>query len=203
MEYFFYCRGRPGTGALLEELAEAHWSFMDRYAAAMIARGPTLTPDRTTWTGSMHVVDLPDAEAARVFAFQEPFYRAGAYGGVLVRRWRNALGRTMWQFPAEPGGDRRFLVIGHGKPGGDAARRALGAAQRRWFGEPGHRDGVILRGPLLSDDGAGWVGSALLVQRRDRAAVEAMLAGAPYVQAGLYASVEVHDWQFGGRPQAR
>ena len=29
----------------------------------------------------------------------------------------------------------------------------------------------------------------------------AMLAGAPDVQAGLYASVEIHDWQFGGRHQ--
>jgi hypothetical protein len=43
VEYFFYCRGRPGTEALAEalaeELAEAHWSFMDGYAAAMLARG--------------------------------------------------------------------------------------------------------------------------------------------------------------------
>jgi hypothetical protein len=38
-------------------------------------------------------------------------------------------------------------------------------------------------------------------QRGNRAAVEAMLAGAPYVRAGLYASVEIHDWQFGGRHQ--
>jgi uncharacterized protein len=60
VEYFFYCHGRPGTEALLKELAEAHWSFMDGYAEAMIARGPTLTPDRTTWTGSMpHDVGLP------------------------------------------------------------------------------------------------------------------------------------------------
>ena len=201
MEYFFYCRGLPGTEALLEELAEAHWSFMDRYAEAMIARGPTLTPDRTTWTGSMHIVDLPDVEAARVFAFQEPFYRAGVYGEVLVRRWRNVLGRTMWDHRAALADDPRFLVIGHGRPGVEAARQALEAAQRRWFGEPGHLDGVILRGPLLTDDGAGWVGSALLLQLRDRAAVEALLAGAPYVQAGLYSSVEIHDWEFGGRPQ--
>jgi uncharacterized protein YciI len=99
VEYFFYCRGRPGTEALLEELAEAHWSFMDGYAEAMIARGPTLTPDRTTWTGSMHMVDLPDAQAAQGFAFQEPFYRAGVYSEVLVRRWGNALGRRMWDYP--------------------------------------------------------------------------------------------------------
>ena len=136
-----------------------------------------------------------------MFAFQEPFYRAGVDDQVLVRRWRNGLGRTMWDSPAELGDARRFLVIGHGRPAMEAARRALGAAQRRWLGEPGHRDGVILRGPLLADDGEGWVGSALLVQLRDRAAVEAMLAGAPYVQAGLYGSVEIHDWQFGGRHQ--
>jgi uncharacterized protein YciI len=136
-----------------------------------------------------------------VFAFQEPFWRAGVYDQVLVRRWHNALGRTMWDYPAEPGDDRRFLVIGRGRPGVEAARQALGAAQRRWLAEPGHRDGVILGGPLLADDGAGWVGSALLVQLRDRAAVEAMVAGAPDVRAGLHASVEIHDWQFGGRHQ--
>jgi hypothetical protein len=39
VEYFFYCRGRPGTEALADELAEAHWSFMDGDAAAMIVRG--------------------------------------------------------------------------------------------------------------------------------------------------------------------
>jgi uncharacterized protein len=201
VEFFFYCRGRPGTEELADELAEAHWSFMDGYAEAMVARGPTLTPDRTTWTGSMHIVDLPDAQAARVFAFQEPFYRAGVYSEVLVYRWRNTLGRTMWEYRAAPGDDRRFLVIGHGKPGMEAARQALEAAQRRWFDQPGHHDRFILRGPLLADDGARWVGSALLVQLADRAAVEAMLADAPYLQAGMYASVEIHDWQFGGRQQ--
>jgi len=61
------------------------------------------------------------------------------------------------------------------------------------------RDGVILRGPLLTDDGNAWVGSALLLQLRDHAAVEAMLASEPYAQAGLYSSVEIHDWEFGGR----
>ena len=171
----------PGTGPLLERYAEAHWSFMDGYAGAMIARGPTLTENRETHTGSMHIVDLQGAEQVRVFAFEEPFYRAGAYSEVLVRRWRNVLGRTMWDYPAELGGDGRFLVIGRGRPGVEveAARQGLAAAQRRWFGEPGHRDSFIVCGPLLADDGAGWVGSALLVQLGDRAAVEAMWAGAP------------------------
>jgi uncharacterized protein YciI len=139
--------------------------------------------------------------AAQPHPSAEPFYRAGVYGEVLVRRWRNVLGRTMWDYPAELDDDRRFLVIGHAMPGVEAARQALEATQRRWFGESGHREGFYLWGPVGAEVGAGWVGSALLVQLGDRAAVEAMLAGAPYVRAGLYASVEVHDWQFGGRHQ--
>jgi uncharacterized protein len=201
VEFFVYGRGRPGSEALAEELAEAHWSYMDDYAEMMIARGPTLTPDRSSWTGSLHLVELPDAQAAQVFAFQEPFYQAGVYDEVLVRRWHNTLGAMMWDYPAALGDERRFLVIGHAKPGMEAARQALETAQRRWVETPGHRAGCILCGPLLTEDGAGWLGSVLLVQLGDRAAVEAMVASAPYVQAGLYGSLEVHDWQFGGRHQ--
>jgi uncharacterized protein len=199
MEYFFYCRAKPGSEALWEQVTEAHWSFMDGYADAMIARGPTLTADRAAATGSMHIVDLPDAAAARVFAFEEPCYLAGVYSDVMVRRWRNVLGRTMWEFEGDELANRRFLVIGHGSPGTNAVGSAPRAAQRRYFGDGGYLEHLIARGPLLSDDGREWVGDATLVELRDRAEVEAMLASAPFVRAGLYAHVEVHDWEFGGR----
>jgi hypothetical protein len=103
----------------------------------------------------MDLVDVPDAQAARVFAFGERFARAGVDDQVLVRCWRKVLGRRMWDDPAEPGHDRRFLVIGHGRPGREVDRQALAAAQRRWFGEVGPRDGVIVGGPVLAEDGAG------------------------------------------------
>jgi uncharacterized protein len=198
VEFFVYGRDRPGSGPLRAELAEAHWSFMDSYADAMIARGPTLTADRTAATGSVHLLDLPDAAAARAFAFQEPYYRAGVFADVLVRRWRNALGGTMWDFQGDPSANRRFLVLGHGMPGMSAAHDRLLAEHHRYL--DGYRDCFIERGPLLGDDGTEWVGSAMLVELPDRAAVEAMLAGEPYAKAGLYADLEVHDWQFGGRP---
>jgi uncharacterized protein YciI len=199
MEYFFYCRARPDAGALWAQLTEAHWSFMDRYADAMIARGPTLTPDRATATGSMHIVDLPDAAAARVFAFEEPCYVAGVYSEVIVRRWRNALGRTMWEFDGDDVTGRRFLVIGYGSPDTNAIPSALRAAQRRYLADEGYLEQTIARGPLLSDDGRDWVGDATLIELPDRGAVEVMVASAPFVEAGLYANVEVHDWEFGGR----
>jgi uncharacterized protein len=146
MEWFVYGRDRPGAGSLREELAEAHWSFMDGYAGAMIARGPTLTADRTAATGSMHMVDLPDATAAREFAFEEPYYRAGVFADVLVRRWRNVLGGTMWDFEGDAAANRRFLVLGHGKPGMSATRDTLVSEHRRYFVDQGYLDCFIERG---------------------------------------------------------
>ncbi|MFE8959362.1 YciI family protein [Streptomyces iakyrus] len=182
MEFFCYHRDRPGSLPLREELGEAHWAYMDRYEAELIARGPTFGEDGETVTGSVHIVDLPDAAAARAFAFDEPNYQAGAYRDVLVRRWRNLLGRTMWEFPGGRTDGRRYLVIGFGS--GDGADLDVPGA---W------RDELIAYGPLLSDDGAVWVGTAVLVRAADAEAARAVLT------SERYAAIEVHDWEFGGR----
>ncbi len=173
---------------------------MDGFADAMIARGPTLTPDREMATGSLHILDLPDAKAALAFAFEEPYYRAGVFREPLVRRWRNELGGTMWDYVSDAINPIRFLVLGHGRSDMSAAIDELLEEHRRYFVERRYLDRLIERGPLLSDDGLEWVGSAMLVEVPGRAAVEAMLADEPYVKAGLYDKIEIHDWQFGGRP---
>jgi hypothetical protein len=167
--------------ALRDELVEEHWSYMDRFQAGLIARGPTLAGDGDTPTGSVHIVGLPDSAAARAFAFDEPNYQAGVYRDVLLRRWRNLLGRTMWDFPGGRDGGRRFLVLGLGA--GEAADTAV----------PPGRDELIAYGPLLSDDGAAWLGTAALIRAPDPAAARAVLT------QDRYAAVEVHNWQFGGR----
>jgi uncharacterized protein YciI len=180
MEFLCYHRDRPGSLALREELVERHWSYMDRYAKEMIARGPTFVGD--TLTGSVHILDLPDPAAARAFAFDEPNYQAGAYRDVLLRRWRNVLGRTMWDFPGGRTGGNRYLVLG------------LGAGQAVDLAVPTARDQLIAYGPLLSDDGSDWLGTAALLQAPDPESARAVLT------QDRYADIEVHNWQFGGRP---
>jgi uncharacterized protein YciI len=51
---------------LRDELVEKHWSYMDQYQAQMIARGPTLTDDGETATGSVHIADLPSRRGPRI-----------------------------------------------------------------------------------------------------------------------------------------
>ncbi|MFI6457030.1 YciI family protein [Streptosporangium amethystogenes] len=180
MEFFCYHRDRPGSAALREKLVEEHWSYMDRYAAQLIARGPTLDGD--TATGSVHIVDLPDLAAARAFAFDEPNFQAGVYRDVMLRRWRNVLGRTMWDFPGGREGGNRYLVLG------------LACGQAADLVPPAdRRDELIAYGPLLSDDGATWLGTAALVRATDLDTARTVLA------PNRYAGIEVHDWEFGGR----
>ena len=72
---------------------------------------------------------------------------------------------------------------------------------RRYLQELADRRRLIAGGPLLSADGAGWEGTALLVEVPDRAAVEELVADDPASRKGRYATVEIHEWQFGGRPE--
>ncbi|MEE1832045.1 YciI family protein [Streptomyces sp. SP17KL33] len=182
MEYFCYHRDRLGSLPLREELTEAHWSYMDGYEKELIARGPTFAADGETPTGSVHIVDLPDAAAARAFAFDEPNYQAGAFRDVLVRRWRNLLGRTMWEFPGGASGGNRYLVLG------------LGSGRAADADVPSDRPSdLIAYGPLLSDDGATWLGTAVLLRAPDPATARTVLT------ADRYADIEVHAWEFGGR----
>lgn len=182
MEFFCYHRDRPGSLTLRNELVEEHWSYMDRYAEELTARGPTFAADDDeTPTGSVHIVDLPDAATARAFAFDEPNYQAGAYRDVLLRRWRNVLGRTMWDFPGDRDRGNRYLVLGLGS--GGPADLAV----------PPGRDELIAYGPLLSDDGATWLGTAVLLTASDPDTARAVLT------PDRYAAIEVHDWEFGGR----
>ncbi|GAA3311300.1 YciI family protein [Nonomuraea dietziae] len=194
MQFFCYHRDRPGSAALREKLVEEHWSYMDRYAAQLIARGPTLDGD--TATGSVHIVDLPDLAAARAFAFDEPNFQAGVYRDVMLRRWRNVLGRTMWDFPGGREGGNRYLVLGLGtgqarrprstvRPAGrlDRLRPAV-VRRRRHLGGHGSPDPGDGSGHGPHSPGPGPVcryrSSRLGVRRTTLISMRSSLAAAPH-----------------------
>jgi uncharacterized protein YciI len=112
LDFFVYSRDARGAGSLRadEELLEEHWSYMDGFAGSMIARGPTLTADRETATGSLHVLALPSVDAAHEFVDREPNNRAGVYAEHSVWRFDNLLGRTMWESSGAVN-EARFLII--------------------------------------------------------------------------------------------
>src|SRR4051812_4601064 len=143
MEFFCYHRDRAGSTPIRAEMVEEHWSYMDRFE--LIARGPTFLDDDTL-TGSVHVVDLPDAAAARAFVFEEPCYQAGAYRDVLLRR-------TSWTRHADPAEGR--LVLG------------FLSRPEPYSGLPAPPADLFGSGPLLSDDGTMLLGVAALAASPD------------------------------------
>ena len=122
----------------------------------------------------------PDYKAAVEFTIEEPGYQAGAYRDVLLRRWHNSLGRTMWDFTGGRPDRIRYLVLGFMEATTDAVAPPLG-------------DELITSGPLLSDDGRVVLGAAVLLEAPHADGAREVLA------ADRYVGIEVHHWQFGGR----
>ncbi|MEV6495761.1 hypothetical protein AB0M20_45160, partial [Actinoplanes sp. NPDC051633] len=70
----------------------------------------------------------------------------------------------------------------------------LGAGAAADLTIPPDSDELLAYGPLLSDDGEAWLGTAALLRAPDANAARTILT------AERYAGVEVHRWHFGGRP---
>jgi hypothetical protein len=202
VDYLIYGRAAAGAGDQDDaELDEAHWSFMDAFADRLIVRGPTLSADRSAWTGSLHVVDLPDAEAARAFAVDEPYQRAGLFAEHLIRRFDNHLGRTMWDGPRAGGDDLPFLVLAEG---GDGVRSPSPSPSTAGAPPPSLAPDVAARlvawGTLYPVDGDGPApaGTALVLLAPDEDAVRTVLAAEPALLGG-HRAAQLHAWEFGGR----
>jgi uncharacterized protein YciI len=198
LDFFVYSRDAAGSAELRDdqELLEEHWSYMDRFAESMIARGPTLAADRETVTGSLHVLGLPSVDAAHEFVAHEPNNRAGVYAEHSVWRFENLLGRTMWEFSSahdEP----RFLIIAGALRSQTIDRLGRPVPAESLSAE--FRERLILYGTLTRlDDAAGLVGVALALPAPEREAVDAPLE-ARRVGLDVFPDIEIHDWEFGGR----
>ena len=83
-----------------------------------------------------------------------------------------------------------YAVICKDKPNSLELRKAT---------RPTHLDylkqgGPVFSGPMLAEDEQTPIGSLLIVEAADRAAVEAWAANDPYALAGLFESVEIRPF---------
>jgi uncharacterized protein len=196
-EFLVHSRDTPGSGAMLDRLAEQHWGYMDRFAGQLVARGPTISDDGEQHTGSVHILAAGGALEARRFAEEEPYHRAGLYAATTVVRFVNLLGRSMWDRPplAEPPRSTFVVARWPSIPADAGARRAAAEAARA-----AHPDVWVFLGLLLGDDG-GCVGIAAALdaapgdaERSVRQVMEALGRGD--------APIESQRWSRGGRPGA-
>ena len=194
-DYLVFSRDAPDVGERLAALTPAHWSYIDRFAHQLVARGPTLSDDGEQHTGSVHILAAPDVAAARRFADEEPFHGAGVYADTTIRRYVNVLERSMWDRVAAPDLERSTFLICEwpARPMPPQAEHAVRAAA---FAED---DRWVFLGLLVSDDATESIGVCAAIDQPVEPALHALrrVLGA-LDQAG--AAVETLRWRRGGRP---
>jgi hypothetical protein len=101
----------------------------------------------------------------------------------------------MWEFPGAAD-ETKFLIIAHSHGGPETAARRRPVPPESLSTEL--RKQLIVYGALRTLDDAAPVGVALAVQAEDRQTVDTLLEQG---RAGITAfpSIEIHDWEFGGR----
>jgi hypothetical protein len=87
-----------------------------------------------------------------------------------------------------------FAIMAWDKPGMAQTRSAVRDRHRAHIREPGHPAALVHGGPLLAEDGQAMIGTLLIVEAADQAAVEAFAADDPYAKAGLFAETRIARW---------
>ena len=177
---------------------EAHWAYFDENRDHFIARGATISDDGTRTLSSVLFVKFDGWDEVRNFVDNEPHDLNGVFRDIHISRWHNALGRTQRDFPRKEN-QTCWYIRGFGKPGANDRRNERVDAHRAYFA-PYDAENFIVRGAILSDDGALWQGSGNLIALPTRAEVDAFLAKEPFYTNGLYYHVLIERYKFGGSP---
>ncbi|KKX58727.1 MULTISPECIES: YciI family protein [Pseudomonas] len=98
-----------------------------------------------------------------------------------------------------------FAVFATDHPQSQALRQRLRPShQAHLRATDTHRVVVRLGGPTLDDAGAAMNGTLLVIEAGSLAEVEAFIEDDPYVQAGLFASIQIRPWHWSlGNPELR
>lgn len=88
MLFAIQCVDKPGHAHLRAANRAAHLTYLDGFASYIVLAGPTLTDDGQGMTGSVLIMDFPDARAAEAFAAGDPYRKAGLFESATVKPFR-------------------------------------------------------------------------------------------------------------------
>lgn len=86
-----------------------------------------------------------------------------------------------------------FCIHAADKPGALETRLANREAHLAYI-QDNYNGKMVCAGPLLADDGETMIGSMIIIDLADEAAVRSFCENDPYAKAGLFESTEV--WRF-------
>ncbi len=91
MHFAIVCLDKPDHGAVRAENRPAHLGHLKAYEAHILAAGPLLGDDGESPAGSLLIMEFGDLEAAKSFANNDPYNKAGLFQSVDIRPWRKVI----------------------------------------------------------------------------------------------------------------
>jgi hypothetical protein len=194
VHWLIKCRSKPDTDALREATMDAHRDFLDGYPEVTWFSGPLFTDDNRNAIGSLRLIEFPDRAAAVAYINADPYTRADIFQSIAVERWKPGLALRQRDYLRKDG-TMQFVIHCHDVADGELRRAPLREAHLDHLNA--HRDIIVARGPLQTDDGAKTIGSVLILDVKDKAEVMDFFEEEPFNKAGVYDGTTVERWRFG------
>jgi hypothetical protein len=92
MLFALICFDNPNSTGLRAEVRPKHLAYIEKHKTRVKVAGPFLSDDGQTMVGSLIIIEAEDIDAARAFAADDPYQRAGLFAEVDVKPWRWIVG---------------------------------------------------------------------------------------------------------------
>jgi uncharacterized protein len=192
-QWAIYCWDKPGMEAARRTLLAEQSSYVKNSGDRVIGYGHFVSDDGRNTLGTSFFMQLDDRAAADKFVTDDPMNKAGIYRRVEIHRWSNSFQKRSADYARK--GLQQFLCTGP-KTGTPELFREHLHAHESYFAS--YADSFIFRGPIRSADGADNIGTALLIELPNRAAVDRFWNEEPFARNGGYQrDVRIIRWVFG------
>jgi uncharacterized protein YciI len=192
-QWAIYCWDKKGTDAARRAALKAQQAYVAAFRERVIGYGHFVSDDGAETLGTSFFMQLDDRAAADAFVANEPMNKAGVYHHVHIHRWSNSFQKRAADYKRK--GLQQFLCTGPKTAAPELYRQHL-HAHESYFGS--YADSFIFRGPIRSADGTENIGTALLLELPDRAAVDRFWNEEPFTKNGGYArDARIVRWVWG------
>jgi uncharacterized protein YciI len=194
MHFAILIYDEPNVAALRDQYRQTHLDYLKVFDAQTLFAGPFTTDDESADLGSLRLIEFPDRATAERHVAEEPYVLGGVQKRWHIQRWLPRLPYS-WRDCPRTKGHIQAMVHGFDQPDSGALRAEFREAHEAYLAAHAHM--VMARGPLVTDDGTGSIGSVLLVDVPDMDTARAFLEKEPFYSNGVYREVNFHRWRFG------
>ena len=194
MLYSIVIFDEPNTADLRDLHRKAHLDYLQNFDQQTLFAGPFTSDDESADLGSLRLIDFPDRAAVEKHIADEPYVTGGIQKRWLVHRWRPSVSNT-WRDCPRVEGNIQALFHALDGPQGAAVRDKHLAEHQAYLEE--HASSIVVRGPLLDEDGKQSIGSVYLLDITNMDAARAFIENEPFYKAGCFETTIFHRWRFG------